>query len=98
MRGVAGRRAGVQRLPGGTDLLLAEATYAREVPPDSARYLSSASQAGQVASRAGVGQLVLTHLTPGADPDDAVLAAAEGYAGPIAVASPGLVASAGPDR
>jgi ribonuclease BN (tRNA processing enzyme) len=43
---------------------------------------------------AGVGQLVLTHLMPGADPDDAVLAAAEGYAGPIAVASPGLMAEA----
>ena len=37
---------------------------------------------------------MLTHLTPGADPDDAVLAAAEGYAGPIAVASPGLMAEA----
>jgi ribonuclease BN (tRNA processing enzyme) len=92
--GDSGPSPDLRRLARGADLLLAEATYAREVPADSARYLSSASQAGQVASRAGVGQLVLTHLTPGADPDGAVLAAAEGYAGPIAVASPGLIAEA----
>jgi ribonuclease BN (tRNA processing enzyme) len=75
---VARRRAGVQRLPGGTRR--------------AARYLSSASQAGHVASKAGAGKLVLTHLMPGTDPDDSVLAAAEAYAGPIAVASPGLIA------
>ena len=92
--GDSGPSPDLRHLARGADLLLAEATYAREVPADSARYLSSASQAGQVASRAGVGQLVLTHLTPGADPDDAVLAAAEGYTGPIAVASPGLMAEA----
>ena len=77
----------------GTDLLLAEASCAREVPDDSARYLSSASQAGQLAHRAGAGQLILTHLVPGTDPLDSVEAAAEGYRGPIAVALPGLVAS-----
>ncbi|HWN59478.1 MAG TPA: MBL fold metallo-hydrolase [Streptosporangiaceae bacterium] len=76
----------------GADLLLAEASCAREVPGNSARYLSSASQAGRLASRAGAGQLVLTHLMPDTDPDDAVLAAAEGYARPLAVAFPGLIA------
>jgi ribonuclease BN (tRNA processing enzyme) len=55
---------------------------------------ASASQAGRLASRAGAGQLVLTHLMPGTDPDDAVLAAAEGYARPLAVASPGLIVEA----
>ena len=35
----------------GADLLRAEASYAREVPGDSARYLSSVSQAGQLAHR-----------------------------------------------
>ena len=84
--GDSGPSPDLRHLARGADLLLAEATYAREVPADSARYLSSASQAGQVASRAGVGQLVLTHLTPGADPDDAVLAAAESYAGLMAEA------------
>jgi hypothetical protein len=39
--------------------------------------------------------LVLTHLWPGTDPDEAVRAAAGSYAGEIAVASPGLVAEPG---
>ena len=81
----------------GADLLLAEASCPREVPPASARYLSSASQAGQVARGAGVGRLILTHLMPESSAQDSARAAAEGYAGPIAVARPGLVASADPD-
>jgi ribonuclease BN (tRNA processing enzyme) len=72
------------------DVYLAEATYPREVPADSARYLSSAQQAGQMAARAGVARLVLTHLWPGTSPAEAVAAAAEGYDGPISVAAPGV--------
>jgi ribonuclease BN (tRNA processing enzyme) len=72
------------------DVLLAEATYPRDVPADSARYLSSARQAGQTAARAGAGRLVLTHLWPGSSAADAAEAAAEGYGGTIVVASPGL--------
>jgi ribonuclease BN (tRNA processing enzyme) len=90
--GDSGPSPDLHHLARGADLLLAEASCAREVPTDSARYLSSASQAGHVASKAGAGKLVLTHLMPGTDPDDSVLAAAEAYAGPIAVASPGLIA------
>ena len=41
------------------------------------------------------GYLVLTHLWPGTDPDEAVRAAAGSYPGEIAVASPGLVAEPG---
>ncbi|MDX6332174.1 MAG: hypothetical protein QOI83_4557, partial [Streptomycetaceae bacterium] len=37
------------------DVLIAEATYAEEVPAHSAQYLSSARQAGQYAAQAGVG-------------------------------------------
>jgi ribonuclease BN (tRNA processing enzyme) len=70
------------------DVYLAEATYPREVPADSVRYLSSARQAGQTAARAGVARLMLTHLWPGTSPADAVAAAAEGYDGPITVAAP----------
>jgi ribonuclease BN (tRNA processing enzyme) len=90
--GDSGPSPDLRRLARGADLLLAEASCAREVPGGSARYLSSASQVGRLASKAGAGKLVLTHLIPGTDPDDAVLAATEGYAGPIAVASPGLTA------
>jgi ribonuclease BN (tRNA processing enzyme) len=78
------------------DIFLAEATYPWQVPGDVAPYLSSARQAGEVASQAGTGQLVLTHLWPGTDPDESVRAAAGTYPGPIAVAVPGLVAEPAP--
>ena len=77
------------------DVLLAEATYPWQVPGGDARYLSSARQAGAVARQAGVGRLLLTHLWPGTDPDEAVRAAAASYPGEIAVASAGLVAEPG---
>jgi ribonuclease BN (tRNA processing enzyme) len=73
------------------DVFLAEATYPRDVPADSARYLSSALQAGQVAARADAGRLVLTHLWPGSSAADAAEAAGESYDGTILIASPGLV-------
>ncbi|MFI5910345.1 MBL fold metallo-hydrolase [Dactylosporangium sp. NPDC051541] len=78
-------------LAAGADLLLAEATYADEVPAPRLGRLSSARAAGAVAVRAGVGALWLTHLWPGSDPV-AHLAAAEqaGWKGPLAVARPGL--------
>ena len=47
-----------------------------------------------VAREAGAGRLVLTHLWPGTDPDEAVRAAGS-YPGEIAVASPGLVTEPG---
>jgi ribonuclease BN (tRNA processing enzyme) len=71
----------------GADVFLAEATYPHVVPADSARYLSSAGQAGQTAARAGVGRLVLTHLWPGTDHQAALDAAAENYRGDIDVAT-----------
>jgi len=71
------------------DVLLAEATFARDVPADAARYLSSARDAGENATRAGVGRLVLTHLQPGTDASIARGAAASAFDGDIAVARPG---------
>lgn len=82
----------------GADLFLAEATYPDEVPADSAKYLSSAVLAGQYASRAGAGQLLLTHLWPGADAELAVRSAARGYHGPVSVARPGAIIDLGPGQ
>ncbi|HSZ40834.1 MAG TPA: MBL fold metallo-hydrolase [Trebonia sp.] len=76
------------------DVLIAEATYPEQVPADSARYLSSARQAGQTAAIGQAGRLVLTHLWPGTDPDAATGAAAVSYDGEIAVAVPGLSGTA----
>jgi ribonuclease BN (tRNA processing enzyme) len=73
------------------DVLIAEATYAEEVPEHSAKYLSSARQAGQYAAQAQVGRLVLTHLWPGSDPHDFVDAARRAYDGEVMIADSGLV-------
>jgi ribonuclease BN (tRNA processing enzyme) len=83
-------------LADGADIYLAEATYPWQVAGDSARYLSSARQAGAVARQARAGRLVLTHLWPGTNPDESVRAAGRTYPGPIAVAVPGLVAEPDP--
>ncbi len=73
------------------DLLLAEASYPRVVPANSAAFLSSARDAGVAARRAGVGRLVLTHLFPGTSVDASLAAAGEGFDGPIDVAAGGAV-------
>jgi ribonuclease BN (tRNA processing enzyme) len=72
------------------DLLIAEATYIDQVPLDSARYLSSARQAGAQAAEAGVTSLLLTHLSPGTDPDAAREAAGREFPGTVGVAAAGL--------
>jgi ribonuclease BN (tRNA processing enzyme) len=80
----------------GAGVFLAEATNPWQLTGSNARYLSTARQAGEVARAAGAGRLVLTHLWPGTDPDEAVRAAAASYPGEIAVASPGLVTEPAP--
>jgi ribonuclease BN (tRNA processing enzyme) len=80
----------------GAGVFLAEATNPWQLTGSNARYLSTARQAGEVARQAGAGRLVLTHLWPGTDPDEAVRAAAASYPGEIAVASPGLVTDPAP--
>jgi ribonuclease BN (tRNA processing enzyme) len=93
--GDTGPSPSVAELAAGADVFLAEATYPDGVPGDSSGYLSSARQAGENAVRAGVGQLVLTHLWPDGDPREAEDAAGSSYRGPISVAGPGLVVDIG---
>jgi ribonuclease BN (tRNA processing enzyme) len=73
-------------LAASADLFLAEATYPHSVPEDSARYLSSARDAGRTAARADAKRLVLTHLWPGTSAGTAIAAAAEEFSGEISVA------------
>jgi ribonuclease BN (tRNA processing enzyme) len=68
------------------DIFLAEATYPDQVPAEDARYLSSARQAGEHATRAGAGRLMLTHLWPGTLPAQVVRAARGTYDGEVDVA------------
>ncbi|HZE31287.1 MAG TPA: MBL fold metallo-hydrolase [Actinoallomurus sp.] len=67
------------------DLFLAEATYPDQVPAADARYLSSALQAGEHATRAGAGRLLLTHLWPGTLAVRAEEAARRAYDGDVEV-------------
>lgn len=75
----------------GADVLLAEATYRDAAGIDvSAHGHLTGRTVGELAARAGVGRLVITHL---ADPDDgpAILAEARReYDGPVELAYPGL--------
>ena len=90
--GDTGPDDGVADLARGADLLLAEASFADEVPEDLRGALSSARQQGRQATAAGAGRLLLTHLLPGTDPAAARAAAEQGYRGEVGVATPGLIA------
>ena len=68
------------------DLFIAEATYPDEMAKQDAPYLSSARQAGEYATRAGVGRLLLTHLWPEADPAPYRAAACHSYDGLVGIA------------
>lgn len=89
--GDTGPSSAVVALARDADVFLAEATHADVVPEDSARWLSSARQAGSYAAAAGAGRLLLTHLWP-EDPREPFLAeAAASYTGPLSIAEGGLV-------
>ncbi len=90
--GDSGPDAALADLAHHADLLLAEATYADQVPEDSRRYLSSARSAGRQATDARVRRLLLTHLWPGTSPSATRTAAAGEYDGAIGIAASGLVA------
>ncbi|HEU5035604.1 MAG TPA: MBL fold metallo-hydrolase [Nocardioides sp.] len=72
------------------DLLLAEASFRSgdQNPPDL--HLTG-TDCGLVAARAGVRRLVLTHVPPWFDPEDALAEATAVYAGPAELARAGAV-------
>ena len=74
------------------DLLVADATFAGEVPAYAREYLTSAADAARQAARAGTARLLLTHLWPGTDHGVALAAAADHFGGGLDVAAPGVTA------
>jgi ribonuclease BN (tRNA processing enzyme) len=75
----------------GADALIAEATLTDPDPaPLHERGHMSAEEAGRLAREAGVGRLVLTHISDELDPDRAREVAREAFGGPVEVASEGL--------
>lgn len=74
-----------------THLLVAEATYLDGVADRHQGLLNDARGAGRIAARARAERLLLTHLWPGTNHDDARRVASHEYSGPIDVARPRLV-------
>ena len=78
------------------DLMLCEASFLGEPDPDYPPNLHlTARQAAEHATRAGAGQLVLSHLVPWNDQDRTLAEASQAYYGPLSLAAPGL--TLGPD-
>ncbi len=79
----------LEELARGADVLLSEASFidGPGLPPD---LHLTARQAGEVAARAGAGELVLTHLVPWNDPATSLEQAREAFSGPVRLASSGL--------
>ncbi len=83
----------VPELAKGADVLLCEASFLE--PADGAEPLPenlhlTARQAGRYAARAGVGQLVLTHLVPWNDQSRTLDEAGQAFSGALSLAAPGL--------
>jgi len=77
------------------DVLLCEASFAPPADAAAAAALPdglhlTGRQAGQHAARAGVGQLVLTHLVPWNDKSRTLDDAGQSFSGPLTLAAPGL--------
>ena len=71
-------------LGSGLDVALCEATFLAD-REGSVQHLS-ARQAGRMAHDAGAHRLIITHLTPGVDPEAARAEAASAYGGDVALA------------
>ena len=82
------------RLAEGADVLLCEASFL-DGPGHPPNLHLTARQAAGHAARAGVGQLVLTHLVPWNDRERTLAEAAGTYRGPLSLATSGL--ALGPD-
>jgi ribonuclease BN (tRNA processing enzyme) len=76
------------------DVLLCEASFVEPAddgaPPLPEDLHLTARQAGQHAARAGVGQLVLTHLVPWNDQSRTLDEAGQAFTGSLSLAAPGL--------
>lgn len=87
--GDTGRSDSLTELARGADVLLCEASSAEEKPYPAGLHLSG-YEAGQCATEAGVGRLVLTHIPPWSDVEATRTAAARTFDGEVMLASPGL--------
>jgi ribonuclease BN (tRNA processing enzyme) len=83
-----GESAELVTLAEGADLLLCEASFL-DGPGNPAGVHLSGREAGEHAAKAGVGELVLTHLVAWHDAERSLEEAAAAYSGPVSLAAPG---------
>lgn len=76
------------QIANGASLLLCEATLQGIRDEGTYDYHLTASDAGEIASWAGVDELVLTHIPSAMDPELSIAQAAGSFAGPIRYAAP----------
>jgi ribonuclease BN (tRNA processing enzyme) len=88
--GDTGESDALVRLAREADVLLCEASYL-DRPGNPPGVHLSARQAGEHAAKAGVGELVLTHLVAWNDPELSLIEAATTFGGTLSLASPGRV-------
>lgn len=84
-----GVEGGVPALAGFADVFLCEATLQGDRPSEGFQQHLTAVEAARIASAAGVGRLVLTHLPPSLDPAVSVAEASTAFARPVTFAEPG---------
>lgn len=80
----------VSQLASGADLFLCESSLGASGKENGQRGHLNAVEAGEIAQRAGVKHLVLTHYGAKAHPDALKTAAAQRYAGRITIADDGM--------
>lgn len=83
------------RCAGGVDLLVAEASWLSDSGDYPIGVHMTARDAGDLARRAGVRRLLITHVWPEFDPYAAAAEAAEVFDGPILVAEDNMVITVG---
>jgi ribonuclease BN (tRNA processing enzyme) len=86
--GDSGPCQALRQLAQDADLLLCE-SGTRQRPPGQPAYHCTPEEAGDIATAARAGQLVLTHLASGLSETDAVDRARTAYTGPITIAQSG---------
>jgi len=75
----------------GADVLLSEASWTHEPGERPPGIHLSGTEAGQIATRAGVGELLLTHIPPWTSREDVIAEAKAEYSGPVHAVSAGDV-------
>lgn len=74
----------------GADLFLCEATWGESSEGKAPNMHLSGAEAGRIAREAGVKRLVLVHIPPWGDPQGALAAARDEFAGPVELSAAGM--------